>query len=401
MAKACPTPQPFRSVVGTVVFITALFFLMFLCRMIFSPLFPVMQDDPSIGLKAGQAGSLFLLAAIGAWITSLFAGLVSSRINHRGALLVSVFLVAATLVGAYFARSMWGLRVVFFVLGACSGIHQPSSIATLTATVRKEDWGRALSIQQLAPPFSLVAGPLLAVALLTRFSWNQSLLWIAGITAVLGVAFMVFTGGVGAFPGDPPSPSLVKPVVRTPSFWIMVFLFALGMGAQVGVYALLPLYLHGERGMTPGGANTLLGLANIAPLVTIFVSGWLTARLGEKRVIVASLVLTGISMVLVGALSGVAMEACVVLMAAFAVCFFPPAFAALSRIVQPNYRSLAAAFGPPTGFLLGGGALPTLLGYMGQAWSFSLGIIITGAVIAAGSFAAVRLRLLTNLEEGC
>lgn len=247
MSKACPTPQPLRPVVGTIIFITVLFLLTFLGRFIFSPLMPSIQDDPDIKIAAGQAGSLFFLGALGTFVGSLLAGLVSSRINHRGTLLVSVFLMALTLVAAYFANSLWALRAVFVVLGICAGLHLPSSVATITATVRKEDWGRALSIQQLGPPLSLVAGPLLAAALLTWFSWNEALLWIAGLLAVLGLAFLFSTGGVGSFPGDPPSPSMVGPVLRTRSFWVMIFLFALGMGAQVGVYTMLPLYLHQER----------------------------------------------------------------------------------------------------------------------------------------------------------
>jgi MFS transporter, NNP family, nitrate/nitrite transporter len=402
VAKACPTPQPFRSVLGTIVFLTSLFFLTFLSRLIFSPLFPTMENDPALGLTPGRAGSLFFLGAIGAFAGSLVAGLLSSRIKHRGSLLVSVFLVVLTLIGGYFSRSLWELRAVFFVLGACSGLHQPSSIATLTATVRKEDWSRALAIQQLAPPLSLVAGPLIAVALLRWFSWNEVLLWMAGLTAVVGLAFFLFTGGVGAFPGDPPSPAMVKPVMRTRSFWIMIFLFALGMGAQVGVYTMLPLYLHGERGMTPSASNTLLGLASIAPLVTVFLAGWVTAHIGEKRALSLFLFLTGVAMVIVGLSSGAALYVGVVLLAAFAVGFFPPAFAALSRTVQPTYRSVAASFGPPAGFILGGGLLPTLLGYMGQTWSFSTGILIIGAVIiVGGSVAPFGLRLLTELEEGC
>jgi MFS transporter, NNP family, nitrate/nitrite transporter len=401
MAKACPTPRPLRAVTGTIVFLTALFMVTFLGRLIFSPLMPAILQDHSVGIAPGQAGSLFFLGAAGALVGSFLSGLVSSRINHRGALLVSVFLVALTLFGAYFARSLWGLRAVFIVLGICSGVHMPSSVATITATVRREDWGRALSIQQLGPPVSLAAGPLLAVALLTWFSWNQALLWIAGLTAALGVAFYFFTGGVGAFPGDVPNPSSVKPVIRCRSFWVMIFLFALGMGCQVGVYTMLPLYLHQERGMSAASANTLLGLASIAPLVTVFFSGWITSRIGEKRTITLFLFLTGVAVVLVGALSGVGLKISVVLMAAFAVCFFPPAFAALSRIVQPTYRSLAAGFGPPVAFVLGGGLLPTALGYVGQTRSFSLGIIVIGAVVAIGSTAALSLRLLTNLEEGC
>lgn len=399
MAKACPTPQPLRAVLGTVIFITVLFLLTFLSRFIFPPLFPAMGED--IALTAGQAGSLFLLAAITTWVSSVFAGLVSSRINHRGALLLSIFGIAGALVGAYFANSVWVLRAVFVVFGICFGLHMPSSVATITATVRREDWGRALSIQQLGPPAGLVAGPLIAAGFLKWFSWNTALISVAVLTAVLGIAFWLSTGGVGAFPGDPPSPAMVKPVLRTRSFYVMIFLFALGMGAQVGVYTMLPLYLTTERDMTATAANTLLGLANIAPLVTAFFSGWVTSRIGEKKTIGIFLFLTGVVTVFVGILSGVGLTVCVVLMAALAVCFFPPGFAALSRIVQPTYRSLAAALGPPTAFIFGGGLLPTALGYLGQAASFSLGIIIIGAIIAVGSAAAFLLHLLTDLEEGC
>jgi len=98
--------------------------------------------------------------------------------------------VAAALVGAYFASSVWALRAVFLVMGILFGIHLPSSVATITATVRKEDWGKALSIQQLGPPLSLVASPLLAVLLLRWFSWNATLLWIAGLCAILGLTFL-------------------------------------------------------------------------------------------------------------------------------------------------------------------------------------------------------------------
>jgi NNP family nitrate/nitrite transporter-like MFS transporter len=401
VAKACPTPQPLRMVVGSIVLMTAMFLATFLARFIFPPLLPAMAEDPSFAIDPSQAGSLFMAAAFGALLGSFAAGFVSSWVKHRGALLISMFGIALALVGAYFATSVWALRAVFFAMGILFGIHLPSSMATLTATVRKEDWGKALSIQQLGPPLSLVAAPLIVVLLLRWFSWNTTLLWIAGICALLGLAFLFFLGGVGAFPGDPPNRAFAGPVLKTRSFWVMILLFALGMGAQVGVYTMLPLYLTSERGMTAEAANTLLGLANIAPVATVFLGGWLTARIGEKWMIGISLLLTGLVTVLVGVLSGVALKVCVVLMAALAVCFFPPAFAALSRIVQPTYRSLATAFCTPTAFLIGGGLLPLVLGYLGNAGHFDLGIIVIGGVIAVGSAAVLLLRLLTDLEEGC
>jgi NNP family nitrate/nitrite transporter-like MFS transporter len=391
--------MPFRAVVGTVIVVTLLFFYTFVSRFVFSPLFPAISKD--LGLKPGQAGALFLLGALGMLVGASAAGAISARLNHRGTILVSVFGMAVILVGAHFAASLWELRAVFIVLGMFAGIQLPSSVATITAIVKPDDWSSALSVQQMGPPLSLVAGPLIAAGMLVYFSWNTTLLWLAGLGAVLGLIFLLGFGGIGAFPGDPPSPRMIRPVAATRSFWVMIFLFALGMGAQVGVYTMLPLYLTQERGMTGAHANTVLGLANIAPLVVVFVSGWIFKKIGPRPTMTLFLSLTGVMTILVGLLSGTAMVVCIFLMAALAVGFFAPAFASLSRIVQPNLRSLAAGFCTPIAFLLGGGLLPAGLGYLGQAASFSLGIAITGGVILVGSAATLLLRLLTDLEPGC
>ncbi len=215
MAKACPTPQPLRLVLGTIVFITVLFLIVFLGRLMFSPLMPAIVEDPSVQTRrrARPARCSSSVRSDPSRARS-WLGFVSSRIKHRG---ISArdpsSLIALTLVGAYFANSVWALRAVFIVLGMCAGLHLPSSMATLTATVRREDWGKALSIQQLGPPVSSRGGPPTGRLLLNWFSWNEALLWIAGLTAVLGLAFLLFTPGVGNFPGDPPNPSLVKPVL--------------------------------------------------------------------------------------------------------------------------------------------------------------------------------------------
>jgi NNP family nitrate/nitrite transporter-like MFS transporter len=297
---------------------------------------PAIGDD--IEITSGQVGGLFLLGAFGVLFGSALAGLVSARLKHRGAMLLSVFGMAAVLAVSYFADSVWALRIVFIALGLLAGLQMPSSIATITAIVRPEDWGTALSVQQMGPPLSLVVGPLIAAALLAAFTWNTTLLWVAGMGALLGLIFLAGFGGIGTFPGDRPSRSTVKPVLSTRSFWVMIFLFALGMGAQVGVFTMLPLYLTEERDMSIAQANTILGLANLPPLVMVFVSGWITRRIGIRPTIALFLGLTGVMIVLVGVLSGPALVVSIFLMAAFAVGFFAPAFAALSRIVQPAWR---------------------------------------------------------------
>jgi NNP family nitrate/nitrite transporter-like MFS transporter len=398
MEKACPTPEPFKAVMGKIIFVTLLFFLTFISRFIFAPLMPAIGQD--VQITPGQAGSIFFLGSIGVLIGSLSSGMVSSRINHRGTLILSTFVLSLALIACTFAASVWAMRAVMLVLGVCAGLNLPSVVATITAMVDRRDWGKALAVQQMGPPLSLVVGPLLTVALLTWFSWRIALACVGIFCAAVGFAFAKY-GKCGAFPGDALSPSLMKDILSQRSFWIMVILLALGMGGQVGIYAMLPLYLVTERGLAAETANTLLGLSQLSPLVMTFFAGWVTDRIGEKRAIFLFLLGSGIATILVGATSGPWLKLSVFLLPALIVCFFPPGFSALSRIVQPKMRSLVAAMGPPTAFILGGGLLPVALGYMGQAYTFGLGIVLAGCAIMMGSVLVFSLRVLDKIEEGC
>jgi NNP family nitrate/nitrite transporter-like MFS transporter len=387
-------------VAGSVFFVSLLFFLTFIARFIFSPLMPTISGD--IAITSGQVGALFLMAAVGGLLGSLAAGTISIRFNHRGTLLTAVFGIAVVLLVSALVDSVWALGSVLFALGLFSGMNQPSVVAVITAMVRRDDWGKALSVQQAAPPLGLVAAPLLAVGLLTVFSWRTSLVGVGLFAAVLGVVLLRFRG-LAEFPGDPPRLRLVGPLLRLRSFWLMIGLMALGMGAQVGVYTMLPLFLTQEKQMSISSANALLGIANIPPLAMVFAAGWVTDRIGESWAMFGALCLTGAATVMVGTADGLWLRVGIFLLPAFAVCFFPPAFSALSRIVQPNRRSVAAALVPPIAFIVGGGLLPVALGYMGQHYTFALGFAIIGAATVACSAAAFLVRLLREdeMEEGC
>jgi uncharacterized membrane protein len=61
--KECPVPEPFSGAIGSVLFLTLLFFLTFIGRYIFAPLMPAMSSE--LGLSHSQAGSIFLFASMG------------------------------------------------------------------------------------------------------------------------------------------------------------------------------------------------------------------------------------------------------------------------------------------------------------------------------------------------
>lgn len=398
MDKTCPVPEPFRNMVWHILFLTLLFFLTFISRFIFSPLMPAIVKGLSI--DPGQAGSIFLVGSFGSFAGSISSGWIATHLKHKRTMVLALLLAGFSLISLHFIPSLQAIRGAMLVMGVAAGMMMPSCLATITAIVSRHDWGKALAVQQAAPPLALVLGPLIVVMVASMFAWTTTVAYLGVFVILVGVLFAWF-GKVGDFPGDPPNPALLKTILSQRSFWLIVLLFALGMGAQVGIYAMLPLYLVTERGLASESANTILGLSQVSALFMTFVSGWITDRIGEKRTIFIFLFLSGFMTLLIGSLSGMWLKLMVFLQPALIVCFFPPGFAALSRIVQPNLRSLASAYGPPLAFILGAGIMPLFLGYMGDSHSIGLGIILFGTIVVAGSFLVKPLNLLEKLNDGC
>lgn len=395
----CPMPEPFREKIGITVFIAWLFFLGFVTRVMFAPLMPAIESD--LGISHSQAGSLFLLMSIGYLLAPFCSGLISSRINHRGALKLSAWAVGAALLPFAFVNAIWPMRLLLVMIGLSAGVHLPSAIATITAEVRKKDWGKALSVHQCAPPLSFVSAPIVAAVLLNWFTWRYVLvLW--ALLALASALVYSYRGKGGDFPGQLPSPQNVKQIIAKPSFWIMVLLFAMAMGGNAGIYSMLPLFFVNERGFDLTWANTLIGLSQTSGVIMVFVAGWITDRIGQIPSMVITLLATAILTVLLGLLENAALVIVLFLQPAVLSSFFPAAFAALSRIAPPSMRSVTNALGPPLAFLIGGGVLPAVIGYMGETYTFSLGIVAAGCFMAVGPLLLFFLKLgQYDDQSGC
>ena len=396
--KECPVPEPFSGAIGSVLFLTLLFFLTFISRYIFAPLMPAMSSE--LGLSHSQAGSIFLFGSMGVFIGSVSAGFVSSRILHKGTIALSLIGGGCALLLCTMLTPLWALRGAVLILGFMAGMNLPSNVATITALVSRQDWGKALAVQQMAPPLSLILGPILTVFLLNWFTWRAPLVVLA-ITGIAVALILIRFGKIGQFPGDAPDLSLARIILSGRSFWIMIILFALGMGGQVGIYAMMPLYLTAERGMPQASANILIGLSQVSALFMTFFAGWVTDRIGEKKAISVFLLASGMVTLLLGLASGLWLKIVVFLQPALIVCYFPAGFAALARIVQPNLRSLATAWVTPSAIVLGGGLFPLLLGYMGQTVTFASGIVLAGGIIMVGSGLPFFLNLVEKMDDGC
>ena len=74
-----------------------------------------------------------------------------------------------------------------------------------------------------------------------------------------------------------------------------------------------------------------------------------------------------------------------------AVCFFPAGFATLSTIGPADSRNIAVPSAVPAANVFGGGAIPIFIGYLGDAASFSVGIVLVVGLITLGAALAYFL----------
>jgi NNP family nitrate/nitrite transporter-like MFS transporter len=390
------TEAPFRSRIGSLLFLAGIFFLNFLSRVILSPLMPSIERDLKIGHE--EAGSLFFIISLGYCAMLLGSGFVSCRLNHRKTIILSSLAAGGALLLVGWAPHLWAIRIGLLLLGLAAGLYLPSGIASVIGLASPKDRGKAIGIHELAPTLGFTLSPLLAEALLAWFSW-RGVLAIVGVASIAaGLIFAVYGRG-GEFRGEAPHVKIVRVIVTEPSFWVMMALFTLGFGAGIGVYSMIPLYLVSERGMDRTWANTLLGLSRITtPAVALF-SGWLTDRLSLGRTMKVIFLSLGIVTAMFGLVPTPWIMWIVFIQSMISAAFFPAGFAALSRIGSKSISNVAVSFTIPVSFLLGGGAVPAGIGIMGDAGFFAAGFVILGGLIFCGIIVVRYLKLRGDERE--
>jgi len=371
-----------HSYVMPVVFLTCVFCINFISRIILSPLVPAVEAD--LSLSHGAVGSFFLLITAGYFVSLVGSGFISSRISHRATIILSSISLGCVMGLVSLAGSANTIAVGMFGIGLVTGFYLPSGIATVTDLAHPSRWGRALAIHELAPNVAFLMAPLIAEALLVLFSWRGVIAVIGSTALLMGVLFFRVCRA-GDFRGQKPDLGSARALFRNPSFLIITVLFSLGIGSTIGTYSMLPLFLVVEHGIERAEANTLVALSRLLTLGTVFLGGWAADHFGKVRTIRTVFFITGTLTVLLGVVAGPWIRGVVLLQPLCSVCFFPAGFALLSTTVSPERRNIAVSLSIPIAFLVGAGLFPTGIGVAGDAGIFGVGFMVVGGLIFTGT----------------
>jgi MFS transporter, NNP family, nitrate/nitrite transporter len=377
--------------------LTAIFFVTFISRVVLAPLMPVIEKDLHLG-HAG-AGGIFMLIAIGYAVGLFGSGFLSSRLTHRGTIVIAALACGCSILLIAVSHSLWAIRLNLILLGISTGIYLPSGMTTITSSIRPIHWGKAIAVHELAPALGFILAPFIAEGILVFWPWQAVLAVIGGASAILGLTFLRFGPG-GDFTGEAPTLGNIRLLSGKPAFWIMVVLFGLAIGSSLGLFSMMTLYLVAERGFKRETANMLIGLSRIPVIAMALVSGWISDRFGPKSTITAVILFNGLATILLGVLPGRWVILMVFLQPMLTVCFFPAGFTILSRIVPPSARNLSVSLTVFIAYLIGAGFLPMLLGIFGDRGTFAAAFILVGSLMLLSVLLLPRLVLTEGKKTG-
>lgn len=146
----------------------------------------------SIGASAALLGTIEGFADAVSSFAKLGAGYYSDKKGIRKGIAVLGYFLTAAGKASFALAVIWPQVLVGRIISWFGrGIRGPVRDAMLSASVEKEDAGKAFGFHRTMDTLGAIAGPLAAFLLITRFNYRQ-IFWITLIPGLLSVAAFLF-----------------------------------------------------------------------------------------------------------------------------------------------------------------------------------------------------------------
>lgn len=371
----------------------------------FAAFFGALEGE--FGARRGETALVFSIAAFLYFQFGLPAGLVADRTGPRPMVIGGLILVAAGLVVAARASSLWQIYVGYG-LGVGIGVgfsYVPSIAAVQRWFVRRRGAASGLAVAGIGVG-TLVGAPL-AHELIAIAGWRQAYLVLAGLTVVgaivAGVLVRPGPERYGLFPdGDPPRPGVVSAMptgyslgdaARTGPFWVIY------VGALLMSFGLFVPFVHlapyaRDIGLGEGFGVLLIVLLGLGSTVGRFLFASVTGWIGRRRSF--AMMYVGAAVMLVVWSLSTSAPALVI----FALLFgaFYGGFVAIAPSLAADYFG-ARALGSIIGALYSGVGFGALLGSPAAGYAFDFFGSYTGAIMGGAALCLVSFLITLMMPE--
>lgn len=376
-------PFSFRRALPWTAFVAVLFWLNYSARALLSPLLVSVETDLRVGHAA--ATSLLLMQSLGFSVAQLSCGFLLSRIRPAHMAGLSIAASGLVLCGMPLVSSLAEGRMAFMLFGFMAGFYFPAAMATLSSLVYPQDWGKAVSVHELAPNIGFIFIPLLAQAGLLIAPWQGVFAMLGGLMALVGAGFLRFGKG-GRTYSAPPSFRGVSAMVADPAVWAIIGLLAIATIGEFSVFSILQIYLVNAVNFAPDTANVIIALARVLTPAAVVLGGWAADRCNVYHVVGIGLAVhaAALGMMCVPGVRAVALLG-VGLQASSIAVLFPSIFKAMAQAFPAGRQPVLMSLSMPLASVISAGLVPVFLGWCGEYLTFGVGL----ACVAAASLASL------------
>jgi MFS family permease len=255
----------------------------------------------ALGASVGMAAFIVALIGIGQLLGDLPAGALAARIGEKRALIAACALDAAALLGAFVAKSVVILALAIAVTGVAGAVFNLARHAYLTEAIPIPMRARALSTLGGTFRIGLFIGPLIAAAIVTRWSIAAAY----GFAAVMSLAAATLT----AFLPDVTRKTARNDAGRRHRSVMSVLaehrhiLLTLGLGilvisaARATRQSIVPLWAE-SIGVDAATTSVIFGISAAVDMLLFYPGGAIMDRFGRVYVAVPSMIVLGLGFLL-------------------------------------------------------------------------------------------------------
>jgi MFS family permease len=241
-------------------------------------------------VSAGDAGlavtGTLLFSTIGGW----GAGLLSDRIGRVRVLQITILWYSVASLLCAFAQNFSQLMIFRSLLGIGFGGEWTAATVLMGEIIRAEHRGRAVGSVQAAWPVGWAGALILQAIFFSVMPADIAWRWMFAAGAAPAILVFFIRKSVPepelAARARASKPASLSEIFAPPILKTTILTSLLGMGAQGGYYAVttwVPTFLRTERHLTILGSTSYLALVIFGSFVGYLVCGWLSDRIGRRR----------------------------------------------------------------------------------------------------------------------